>query len=157
MQVRAFSVLLLTLASKAGAERVYEWRNSFNVNIDNAGTTTHEIVFALDTEFYVAGSGENVEEILKLTASVHVDHSDPFSAPAILKFVEQGTCFEVFEDAYCMKFYFSPAYDKMLFYVSKVHDTELVWPALDMDYVDFSGLVIYYDNGDDWNSIPLAD
>ena len=84
MQVRAFSVLLLTLASKAGAERVYEWRNSFNVNIDNAGTTTHEMVFALDTDFYITGSGEDVEEILKLTASVHVDHSDPFNAPAIL-------------------------------------------------------------------------
>ena len=123
MQIKAFSVLLLTLASATRAERVYEWRNYFKVNIDNAGNTAHEIVFALDTEFYVAGSGENVEEILKLTASVHVDHSDPFSAPAILEWALKGTCFEVFEDAYCLTFYFGPTYDDMMFFVSKVDDT----------------------------------
>ena len=143
MQVRAFSVLLLTLAaSKARAERVYEWKSYFDVNLDAAAATTHDIVFALDTEFYIAGAGEDVQEILKLTASVHVDHYDPWStAPGILDFVEQGTCFEVFEDAYCLKFYFGPAYDRMQFYVSKVDDTEQVWPALDMSYVDFRGLV----------------
>ena len=86
MQIKAFSVLLLTLASAARADRVYEWRNNFNVNVNNAGTTTHEIVFALDTEFYTTESFTDVDEILKLTASVHVNHSDPFSAPALLEF-----------------------------------------------------------------------
>ena len=52
MQIRDYSVLLLTLASAARAERIYEWRHSFDVNVDNAETTTHEIVFALDTKFY---------------------------------------------------------------------------------------------------------
>ena len=63
MQTRAFNVLLLTLAaSEAGADRVYEWRSYFNVNNDHtAGATTNEIVFALDTEFYIAGAGEDVE------------------------------------------------------------------------------------------------
>jgi len=57
-----------------------------------------------------------------------------------------------------LTFYFSHMYDKMRFYVSKVDDTELVWPALDMDYVDFSGLVKFdNDGGDDLNTIPPAD
>jgi len=46
----------------------------------------------------------------------------------------------------------------MLFYVSKVDDTELVWPALDMDYVDYSGLVKFdYDGGENLITIQPAD
>ena len=47
---------------------------------------THEIVFTLDTDLYLVGFGDDLEEILRLTASFHVDHPDPFNptAPKIL-------------------------------------------------------------------------
>ena len=50
------------------------------------GKKTHEIVFTLDTDFYLVGFEDDVEEILRLTASFHVDHPDPFNptAPKIL-------------------------------------------------------------------------
>ena len=46
----------------------------------------------------------------------------------------------------------------MYFFVSEVDDTELHWPAIDINYVDYSGQVKFdYDGGDDLNTIPLAD
>ena len=64
----------------------------------------------------------------------------------------------MFEDAYCVDFYFDHTQDMMMFYVSKVDDPELIWPAFNMNYVDFSGLVTFnYGGGNDVNSIPRAD
>ena len=64
---------------------------------------THEIVYTLDVDLYLVGFGDDLEEILRLTASAHVDHPDPFNstAPAILENIRQGTCFEMPQVVYC--------------------------------------------------------
>ena len=74
---------------------------------DGNGTKKyHEIVFTLDADLYLDGFGDDLEEILRLTASVHVDHPDPFNptAPAILSEFHEGACFEMPEVVFCAHF-----------------------------------------------------
>ena len=123
MQLKTFSALLLSVANEAGASQISEWSSPIMVTDDEGATETYKVVFALDADFYVVGSGDDMEEIFRLEASVHVDHPDPFGS--ILTEIEQGTCFELPEDVLCTVFHWTAENSAIKFYVSTGADAYL--------------------------------
>ena len=97
------------------------------VTDDEGATETYTVVFTLDADFYVVGSGDDVDEILRLKASVHVDHPDPLES--ILTGIYQGTCFELPEDVFCTGFDWTAYSTYIMLYESKVADAYLGRPV----------------------------
>ena len=165
MQLRSFSALLLSVASEAGANRMIEWRSSFPVKDGLGATETYEIVFALDADFYEVGLGDELEEILRVTSSVHVDHPDPFNDPhRILTEYAHSICFEVPEDLYCIAFWkWEEGFDQ--FQLSTGGNPDLVEHGSPADReIDFKGRILFDDGVEvgwgtlifdeaDWNKI----